>query len=250
MLAAALRFVEQELPACSSPTELLNALDRCVSAPAKIDARYIPINACGAWLTPRQRFRVASYAMNGNVFYPDNVPGKFRDELFATLPLKGVSVMAQMAWISNGPFTFTECMRKMRPQGDERWIFDLLSRFTIRDGFYCPVNRWMVIYWSQRVLSNLSNRHRSLLYFMAVVAAGRLAEMVPTTKTTKEPRLTPRELAVLSGLAQGQRAEEIAVKLHLAPGTVETYIERAKKKLDAKTRTHAVAKAMRRMLMK
>lgn len=56
--------------------------------------------------------------------------------------------------------------------------------------------------------------------------------------------LSGRERDCLSYLAIGLRADEIAFRLRISPKTLETYIFNAKKKLRARTRDHAVAKAL------
>jgi DNA-binding CsgD family transcriptional regulator len=53
--------------------------------------------------------------------------------------------------------------------------------------------------------------------------------------------LSARELGVLEELAMGTSTEEIADKLHVSPHTVRTHIKNILRKLDARTRAHAVA---------
>ena len=56
--------------------------------------------------------------------------------------------------------------------------------------------------------------------------------------------LSERELAVLEEIAQGTPTEEVARKLHVSPHTVRTHIKNILRKLDARTRAHAVAIAL------
>ena len=63
------------------------------------------------------------------------------------------------------------------------------------------------------------------------------------------PSLTPRERQVLSFLADGLSNDEIARELHISPETVRTHVRNAMSKLDADTRTHAVANALRQSLI-
>jgi DNA-binding CsgD family transcriptional regulator len=46
---------------------------------------------------------------------------------------------------------------------------------------------------------------------------------------------------VLEELAMGTSTEDIADKLHVSPHTVRTHIKNILRKLDARTRAHAVA---------
>lgn len=63
------------------------------------------------------------------------------------------------------------------------------------------------------------------------------------------PLISPREREVLGLLAEGLRNEEIAARLVLSPDTVRAHIRNAMRKLDADTRTHAVALALRQSLL-
>jgi DNA-binding NarL/FixJ family response regulator len=61
-----------------------------------------------------------------------------------------------------------------------------------------------------------------------------------------EKTLSRRESEILTMLAQGLTGEEIAKRLVLSPETVRTHIRNAMEKLDARTRTEAVVKALDR----
>lgn len=58
------------------------------------------------------------------------------------------------------------------------------------------------------------------------------------------PTLTPREIEVLSHVAQGLSNREIGVRLHLGEATVKTHLLKAFAKLDVADRTRAVTRAM------
>jgi DNA-binding NarL/FixJ family response regulator len=59
-------------------------------------------------------------------------------------------------------------------------------------------------------------------------------------------RLSPREREILRLLGDGLRNEEIAKGLYLSTETVRTHLNKAMRKLDARTRTEAVVTALRR----
>jgi RNA polymerase sigma factor (sigma-70 family) len=69
-----------------------------------------------------------------------------------------------------------------------------------------------------------------------------------TAKLSTEPveELSPREQEVLNLLSQGFMYKEISDKLGISFETVRTYIRRIYEKLHVRTRTEAVAKALRR----
>ncbi len=63
------------------------------------------------------------------------------------------------------------------------------------------------------------------------------------------PSLTQRERDVLRLLADGCSNDEVARRLYLSPETVRTHVRKAMRKLDAETRTQAVATALRHSLI-
>jgi DNA-binding NarL/FixJ family response regulator len=74
-----------------------------------------------------------------------------------------------------------------------------------------------------------------------VLASATLARQLPT--------LTPRERDVLRLLADGLSNEEIGKRLFISPETVRTHVRKAMEKLEADTRTQAVATALRQSLI-
>jgi DNA-binding NarL/FixJ family response regulator len=67
--------------------------------------------------------------------------------------------------------------------------------------------------------------------------------------TDRLPALTQRERDVLRLLADGRSNEEIGKELFISPETVRTHVRKAMGKLDADTRTQAVATALRQSLI-
>jgi DNA-binding NarL/FixJ family response regulator len=67
--------------------------------------------------------------------------------------------------------------------------------------------------------------------------------------TSKIPALTQRERDVLRLLADGLSNDEIGKRLFISPETVRTHVRKAMAKLDADTRTEAVATALRQSLI-
>jgi len=65
----------------------------------------------------------------------------------------------------------------------------------------------------------------------------------------RAPLLTQREREVLRLLADGLANEEIGKRLHISPETVRTHVRKAMAKLEADTRTQAVATALRQSII-
>jgi DNA-binding NarL/FixJ family response regulator len=78
--------------------------------------------------------------------------------------------------------------------------------------------------------------------FVDPVLAGVLAG---PDATSRIPGLTKREREVLRLLADGMRNEQVGRELSISPLTVRSHIENAMAKLEADTRTQAVASALR-----
>jgi DNA-binding CsgD family transcriptional regulator len=73
-----------------------------------------------------------------------------------------------------------------------------------------------------------------------------LARLLPDdSKPSERALLSKRERELLSLLAEGLSGEEAAARLFLSPETVRTHIRNAMRKLNAKTRVHALALALR-----
>jgi len=66
---------------------------------------------------------------------------------------------------------------------------------------------------------------------------------------TQIPSLSQRQREVLRLLADGLKNEEIGKRLFISPETVRTHVRKAMAKLEADTRTEAVATALRQSLI-
>ena len=75
------------------------------------------------------------------------------------------------------------------------------------------------------------------------------SELVTPKATERLPALSAREREILSMLSNGMSNPEIAAKLFISPETVRTHVRNAMTKLEADTRTQAVALALRYALI-
>jgi DNA-binding NarL/FixJ family response regulator len=82
--------------------------------------------------------------------------------------------------------------------------------------------------------------------FVDPALAGTLAGPMATDRLRA---LTKREREILRLLADGMRNEQVAVQLLISPLTVRTHVKHAMEKLEADTRTQAVARALRESLI-
>jgi DNA-binding NarL/FixJ family response regulator len=73
--------------------------------------------------------------------------------------------------------------------------------------------------------------------------------LVSSNRSSDVPTLTQREREVLRHLSEGLSNEEIGKQLFISPETVRTHVRKAMSKLEADTRTQAVAIALRQSLI-
>jgi DNA-binding NarL/FixJ family response regulator len=78
-----------------------------------------------------------------------------------------------------------------------------------------------------------------------VVASFQKQKTVGDTAEDKPVQLSPREQAVVDGLARGWTYKQMAAELDISIDTIRTYIRRIYEKLHVQSRTEAVAKYLR-----
>ena len=225
------------ISAATNPADVLDALHKAV-APLRVGAVFCLRSA-------------ADVVRPTDILFHESVPSAARQAGYAIYAQYGLGQMTQLALLDPLPFTFSEATSSLQPTGRDRDIFDLMQKYGIRDGLYCPHGSWMVVLWSDRVLKNesaLTREVRMTLNAAAGVAVYRLKEIMARRKLPEQPRLSPRELVVLRHLSHGEDAAVIGRSLGLSETSVRTYLARAQKKLKAKSQQHAVATAMRNRL--
>jgi len=166
--------------------------------------------------------------------------GRFRPNLF----------LAKSSLTSH---TWTEVRRLFDPVGVDRWSDDLALKFGMRDGLTCPVGgRWVVAFWSRRVLSNILTQPARIMIFAAAnFAALRLEQLTgpDANRIGSSARLTCREIAVLRGVSTGGQTRDIAKALGLGEETIRSHLKKAETKLGVRNRTHAACEALRHNLI-
>jgi DNA-binding CsgD family transcriptional regulator len=123
----------------------------------------------------------------------------------------------------------------------------------MRVALTCAVGRrWLVAYWSPKVLCNvLTQPMRIILFAAASFAALRLEQLVGHDPRFMGMRahVTPRELAVLRLVSVGRRTDKIAQVLGLGEETVRSHLKKVQGKLGVRNRAHAAAEAVRQQLI-
>ena len=228
-----------------TPDEVLNHLHQVTIGACQL-------NVLGASLFPLQWGDLGSVEKGKTVFLHKSVPdGWWEEHCELSRAHPGPGLM--FAQLSLSTFTMSELMRMLEPLAVDRWSFELALKYGMRDSLNCPVGgRWVVTYWSRNVLTQrLSEGARAHLFMGATFAAIRLQKLVGVQvgRIGKGAVLTPRELAVLRMLAAGHQMKDTAKLLELGEETIRSHLKKAQAKLGVRTRTHAVAQAIRRRLI-
>jgi DNA-binding CsgD family transcriptional regulator len=245
MQAELLEF-SRTVDAWPTPGELLDALHRatCSASPH--------LSVLGAARFPLKATDWGAIRLGKSVFLHNDVPHGWWEEYVTLAPTRFAPALF-LARSSLASYTWTESSQMLEPIGVDRWSYELALKYGMRDGFTCPVGgRWVVAFWSKRVLCNiLTPALRILLQTASSFAAQRLEHLAgPDEKRIgSRARLTPRELAVLRLVSTGRQASEIAKALALGQETVRTHIKKAQTKLGARNRAHAACEAVRQNLI-
>jgi DNA-binding CsgD family transcriptional regulator len=228
-----------------TPDEVLDALDGL--------AKYLPpLSALGAARFPIQTSDWRSTRLGRDAFLHSSVPRGWWDE-YAAMARHEDDPGVMMAKYSLMASTWSETMQMLDPVGIDRWPYELSLKHGMRDGLTCSVGRrWLVAFWSPRVLGNvLTQPMRIILFAAASFAALRLEQLIAHDPRWmgNRARITPRELAVLRLVSMGRRTQEIAKALGLGDETVRSHLKKVQGKLGVRNRAQATAEAVRQQLI-
>jgi LuxR family quorum sensing-dependent transcriptional regulator len=229
-----------------TPDEVLDALDvfakKCLS----------PLSALGAARFPIQTSDWRSTRLGRDAFLHSSVPKGWWDE-YSAMAQREHDPGVMMARLSLMACSLSETMKMLDPVGIDRWPYEVSLKYGIRDALTCSVGRrWLVSYWSPKVLSTiLTQPMRIILFAAASFAALRLEQMIDHDPRWmgKRAKVTPRELAVLRLMSMGKRTEEIAKALDLGEETIRSHLKKVQTKLGVRNRAQATAEAVRQQLI-
>ncbi|WP_084584685.1 helix-turn-helix transcriptional regulator [Sphingomonas azotifigens] len=146
--------------------------------------------------------------------------------------------------VSREPFTWSE-LKFRRPEKGGR-VFEACSAFGWNDGFIIPIDqcRGFVSLAAPSSLQGWDSAQRSEVTAVATAAYVKSLSF-PATPAQSPRRLSAREQEALSLVALGMSDADIARVIDVSTSTAHAHVERAKRRLGAKTRAHAVALALR-----
>ena len=144
-----------------------------------------------------------------------------------------------------------ECVRQLKPLVPETLVI-MLTAYEDTENIFNSLAAGAAGYLLKRtksaeLLESIGDAMRGGSPMTTHIARKVVTSFLKPT-VTKEPgeELSPREHEVLDLLSQGFMYKEISDKLGISFETVRTYIRRIYEKLHVRTRTEAVAKALRK----
>jgi LuxR family quorum sensing-dependent transcriptional regulator len=250
--------VDVAFPATSLLTEFTNCVGKLDTPAQVLDAlndlvsKSLPMSVLGAVRFPLKASDWRSTQLGKDAFLHSSVPEGWWEE-YAAMAVHEHDPGVMMARANLMGCTWTETMQMLDPTGIDRWPYELSLKYGMRDALTCSVGRrWLIAYWSSRVLCNvLTQPMRIVLFAAAAFAALRLEQLVEHDPRWrgKQVRVTPRELSVLRLVSTGLRTEEIAELLGLGEETVRTHLKKVQTKLGVRNRAQAAAEAVRQQLI-
>jgi LuxR family quorum sensing-dependent transcriptional regulator len=143
------------------------------------------------------------------------------------------------------PFGLADVFRRSAMSQDE-WQRDLPPSLAARDGLVIPVHdegrlAWFVCFAGEQAPAD---RHAMCVLAAASYAARARANALSKPRPRDKHVLTPREMECLRQAASGMTDSEIGRCLGISGRTVRFHIGNAKVKLGARSRLHAVTRAM------
>lgn len=228
-----------------TPDAVLNALNEAV-------ALVSPLQVLGACRFPIKVGDWKAVKIGESAFLHKDVPREWWRE-YSAFSQRAYDPGVMMARLSLAPYTWTESWRMIEPIGVDRWAMDLALKFGMRDGLTCPIGgRWVLAYWSRKVLADtLSAEARAYVFMASSFAVMRIEALMgpDPARFSSRAALTPRECSVLRMVAAGRDLKAVAEALGLGEETIRTHLRKAINKLGARNRTQAVAEAIRQHLI-
>jgi len=150
---------------------------------------------------------------------------------------------------SHTPFTWEEMLATQSYTKQQRRIVSEASEFGLFSGFIVPlpgVGMGPALVTVAGGQVELSVRNRAALHLAAIYTHARVRVLSKrNARLVAAPQLSPRERECLQWVAVGKSDWEISEILSISEKTVNTHLERVKKKCGVRTRTQAVVHGLR-----
>ena len=134
----------------------------------------------------------------------------------------------------------------------QKQVFNEAAEFNLRSGGAVPIHGPGAAKASFAVANNMSEENfaalfkaqRHELHLVATYAHERMMQIGLSDQPATPPKLTSREIEVMTWSSRGKTAWEIAEILSLSEETIRDHIKHACRKLNTSNKTHAIAVAL------
>lgn len=149
---------------------------------------------------------------------------------------------------ARAPFLWSELGEETAADPSARRVMNEAGEFGLRAGLTVPLATLEgefagVSFAGDQV--EIDPQTRGMLTLLATYALGRGLQLHASGAARLRPRLSPREREALQFAAEGKTQSETADLMRISEHGVDKHIRTAKQKLGTRTRTHAVAEAIR-----
>ena len=204
---------------------------------ARIALHGYTASACGAFIP-------ADRGPETHFFFQDWPPAWI--ELYARRNFVAIDYSVAEARRRIAPFTWLEAKAQRSLSRQEQELWDTANDWGWTDGIFVPIHGpggyfgLVTMAGKHRPMSPALRNELHLLGFMTHERCRLVAGITPVADSPAA--LTTRELECLRWVAAGKTDTEISALLGLASMTVKGYVDEARSKLGAKTRSQAVAR--------
>jgi LuxR family transcriptional regulator, quorum-sensing system regulator BjaR1 len=226
----------------------LERLKAATSPPKVVDIMASALKCCGAEFFCFNFLPVCGQKFE-DVWLAHNVPAGWFD-FFLRENFCAVDPSLRHCKHTVHPFEYLDAPydRASEPQAAE--VIDRARDFRVEKGLLVPIAGPAGCegdVWIGGYDLNIAPPNRPLVHLLALYAFETIR--VFSGRAMRTPSITPREREVLTWVAAGKSAWEIGEILHISKRTVDEHCSNAALKLNAKTRTQAVAYAMKYRLI-
>lgn len=216
---------------CADPDAVRQALM------AQIAPLGFTVCACGAFLPTDQGPLPHFYFQN----WPADWIDLYQQKNFVAVDFSVGEARRRLA-----PFVWSQARAERTLSRAEAELWDTVRDWGWEDGFSVPIHGpggYFALVTMGGRLPDMTPALRDRLHLLAWHAHERCRQVSAVTPSAvKHGKLTLRELECLRWVASGKTDWEIAQILGLSPLTVKTHVDQARIKLDARTRSQAVAR--------
>ncbi len=186
-----------------------------------------------------------------NYLLTNNYPKEFVDEYLKTCRYIRDPVVINSFKKTKMPLLWKELFEKDNLVEDHLEQLDWARQFNITSGISCPIMGsqgefsllHFVIDENEKIIDDI-NRIKNILYCLVYPIYCKANDIFNSTYFVLSNKLTEREAKCLTYLAMGKTVGEISGIIHISKYTVNQYIANCLRKLNACSKSEAIAKSL------